>query len=94
MLNILFYRPSIMGRQEDRLIGQPPSLNFQFDIDEEYQKNTGIIFELIDKAYDRIDLYIKRFDQIRLDYEMDLKTDPEVIRAETGNVIYIFFNIS
>lgn len=76
-----------MGRQEDRLCGEPPSLDFQFIIDNEFQYNKRIIFELINKAYDRVDLYMQRFSQIRVDYERDLCTDPNEIIAVKGEWI-------
>lgn len=79
-------RPSIMGYQENRLCGEPPRLDFQFDIDDEYQYNKQIIFKLIDKAYDRVELYFERFDPIRKDYERDLRTDPEEINYVKGKI--------
>lgn len=40
------------------------------------------IFESIQNAYDTAEIYLKRFDVIRNNFEVDINTDPKTIRAE------------
>lgn len=78
-----FTRPCIMGRQEERLGGQTPDINAVLDADWRLNANRKFIFEAIDRAYDTAELYVKRFDPIRLNYQIDVNTEPKTIRAES-----------
>lgn len=40
------------------------------------------IFSAIESAFDTFTEYIRRFDEIRLNYQTDVQTDPKTIKAE------------
>ncbi|XP_065087185.1 dynein axonemal heavy chain 6 [Ochlerotatus camptorhynchus] len=79
----IFTEPTIMGRQEDRLCGNPPSFNFIIDNDFELLDNIKSIHTNLNEAYDMVDKYIFRFDKIRDNYQQALAMDRDLIRNET-----------
>ncbi|XP_073833430.1 dynein heavy chain at 16F isoform X2 [Musca autumnalis] len=79
---IQFTEPSIMGRQEERLSGVAPDLNFLLRTDEEFQINRKIIFSYIRMAYEKAEIYTLRFETIRNNYEIDTQTDPNILKTE------------
>lgn len=77
-----FTKPSIMGRQEDRLGGKAPSIDTIMDDDGVMIANRRFVFDAINQAFDTAEVYVQRFEPIRLNYEVDVNTDPKTIRAE------------
>uniref|UniRef100_A0A1I8P355 AAA+ ATPase domain-containing protein n=1 Tax=Stomoxys calcitrans TaxID=35570 RepID=A0A1I8P355_STOCA len=77
-----FTEPSIMGRQEKRLSGVAPDLNFLLETDAEFQYNREIIYTYIRVAYEKAETYTLRFETIRNNYEIDTLTDPNVLKSE------------
>jgi len=45
------------------------------------------IFYAINHAFDLAELYVKRFEPIRINYDIDLNTDPKTIKAEKGKTL-------
>uniref|UniRef100_A0A336LHG4 CSON012522 protein n=1 Tax=Culicoides sonorensis TaxID=179676 RepID=A0A336LHG4_CULSO len=79
-----FVEPSIMGRKENRLCGNPPDFEHMLEINVEFLNNKKLIPEIVALAYEKVYLYIKRFDPIREAYKDDLETNPKIIRSETN----------
>ncbi|XP_037937177.1 dynein heavy chain 6, axonemal [Teleopsis dalmanni] len=77
-----FTEPCIMGRQEERLSEPAPALSFLFRTDKVYQANRKSIYTNIHNAYIKAIAYTKRFTTIRLNYEIDLTTDPTLLSTE------------
>lgn len=42
------------------------------------------IFNCIKQAYEKADIYLVRFETIRNNYEIDTKTDPNILKSERG----------
>ncbi|XP_021708238.1 dynein heavy chain 6, axonemal [Aedes aegypti] len=79
----IFTEPIIMGRQEDRLCGNPPSFNFIMDNDIELLNNIKSINNHINEAYDIVDKYTAKFDKIRDNYHQAIAMDRNLIRNES-----------
>lgn len=73
-----------MGRQEERLGVKEPSMHKVMMDDHILVENRQYIFDAISKAYDVAELYLKRFDPIRKNYEIDVNTDQKTITSETN----------
>lgn len=73
-----------MGRKEDRLCGNPPSLDFIIYNDTQLTYDMKTIFDGIIVAYNSVDEYVIQFDRIRLSYQENLAVDHDVIRGETN----------
>lgn len=71
-----------MGKQQDRLCGYPPDIYLIMNNDNDMIENRTFIFMAINLAYDKAEIYVKRFNKIRDDYERDVNTNPETIRNE------------
>ncbi|XP_058822007.1 dynein axonemal heavy chain 6 [Topomyia yanbarensis] len=80
----LFTEPVIMGRQEDRLCGNPPSFDFIIEHDYELLENMKSINVNINKAFDLVDQYILQFDKVRDNFQEALLMDRNIIRNETN----------
>lgn len=78
-----------MGRKENRLCDSPPNFEHILEIDDEYLKNKALIPEIVSLAYEKVYLYIKRFDPIREAYREDLDTNSTMIRSETSKNIIL-----
>ncbi|CAD7077293.1 unnamed protein product [Hermetia illucens] len=66
-----FTEPKIMGRQEDRLSGNPPGLGHILETDIEFQDYRVRLDDVIHNAYWKAEKYIKRFEPIRINFEID-----------------------
>lgn len=73
-----------MGRKENRLCDSPPDFDHILEINEEFHRNKELIPEIVSQAYEKVYLYIKRFDPIREAYRVDLDSNPTMIRSETS----------
>lgn len=71
-----------MGRQEERLCGKPASIKFILGDDKQLKMDRDLIFEIIDNAFQKTVEYVKRFEPIRTNYEIDFNTDPKTITSE------------
>uniref|UniRef100_A0A6E8VFP2 AAA+ ATPase domain-containing protein n=1 Tax=Anopheles coluzzii TaxID=1518534 RepID=A0A6E8VFP2_ANOCL len=80
----VYTEPTIMGRKEDRLCGNPPSLDFIIYNDTQLTYDMKTIFDGIIVAYNSVDEYVIQFDRIRLSYQENLAVDHDVIRGETN----------
>lgn len=78
----LFTHPSIRGRQEDRLGGQTPNIDTVLDDDVRLNENRRFLTEALARAYATVDVYVQRFEPIRLNYQQDVATDPRAVIAE------------
>jgi dynein heavy chain, axonemal len=78
----LFTEPSIVGHQEEKLFENAASIDFMINIDEELQHNRLSIIDNINTAYDKVELYIQRFEMIREAYKEDVQMDKELLRKE------------
>lgn len=78
----LFTEPSIVGHQEDRLYKTAPSVDFILDNDAALNNNKKTIVNIINIAYDKIEVYVKRFDKIRQGYKEDLQMDKRQLKSE------------
>lgn len=52
------------------------------DGDSALQSNKDSIFKNINIAYDKVELYVKRFDDIRDNYRLDVTIDKELLKKE------------
>lgn len=77
-----FSHPSIRGRQEDRLGGQTPNIDTVLDDDVELTANRRYLSESLQRAYETVNVYVQRFEPIRLNYQQDVATDPRAITFE------------
>lgn len=73
-----------MGRKENRLCDGPPTFDHILEINDEFIRNKALIPEIVSLAYEKVYLYIKRFDPIREAYREDLETSSTLIRSETS----------
>lgn len=73
-----------MGRKENRLCDSPPNFDHILEINDEFLRNKELIPEIVSLAYEKVYLYIKRFDPIREAYREDLESNPTMIRSETS----------
>jgi hypothetical protein len=73
-----------VGHQEPRVCGKPANLDFILKSDKEMIENEASIIENTTRAYDKIDVYLKRFDSIRENYKTNLKANPDEIREQKG----------
>ncbi|XP_050078309.1 dynein axonemal heavy chain 6 [Anopheles maculipalpis] len=80
----IYTEPTIMGRKEDRLCGNPPSLDFIIRNDMQLSDDVKTIFDGIAEAYNNVDRYVVQFDRIRLSYQENLAVDHNVIKGETN----------
>lgn len=71
-----------MGRQEDRLADNPPDFEFYLKNDQQFQVDKATPSTVIKNAFRRIDIYTKRFETIRINYQIDTKTNPSIITSE------------
>jgi len=78
----LFTEPSIVGHQEDCLYRNPASIDFMLTINSHLNRNKKSIITIINLAYDKVEIYIKRFEAIRKAYKEDLEMDREQLRKE------------
>ena len=78
----LFTEPSIVGHQEDCLYKNPASIDFMLTINSHLNRNKKSIITIINLAYDKVEIYIKRFEAIRRAYKEDLEMDREQLRKE------------
>lgn len=81
---LIFTQPSIMGHKEDKLYKNPPKVDFLLEVDETFEINKKCILEHMNCAYQKIEIYMKRFDQIRESYREDMVTDKEALRSESN----------
>lgn len=81
-----------MGRKENRLCDNPPNFDHILEINDEFLRNKELIPEIVSLAYEKVYLYIKRFDPIREAYREDLDTNPSMIRSENSEFL-LFQNI-
>lgn len=82
-----FFRPSIMGRKENRLCGRPPTFEYILEINKEFLSNKEAIPNIVNLAYDKVEIYINRFEPIRENYRVDKEMNPTTIRSEKGMFI-------
>lgn len=78
----LFTEPSIVGHQEEKLFDNVLSIDFMISIDEELQRNRQSIIDNINLAYEKVELYIQRFDPIREAYKEDVSMDKDALKQE------------
>lgn len=78
----LFTEPSIVGHQEECLYKSPASIDFMLAINSNLNRNKKSIITIINLAYDKVEVYIKRFEPIRKAYKEDLDMDREQLRQE------------
>jgi dynein heavy chain len=81
---LIFSQPTILGHQEDKLYERPPRVVFLFEVDETFEVEKNCILEYMAIAYQKMDTYIKRFEQIRESYREDMLTDKEALRTESN----------
>lgn len=78
----LFTEPSIVGHQEERLFKTSPSIDFILSINIELIRNKESIISNINLVYDKVEVYIKRFEPIRESYKSDLEMNQEALGNE------------
>ncbi|KAG5682932.1 hypothetical protein PVAND_012250 [Polypedilum vanderplanki] len=78
----LFTEPSIVGHQEDRLYNVVQSIDFILEHNAGLTNNKKSIINIINIAYDKIEIYIKRFDHIKEQYKQDLAMNKEHLNNE------------
>lgn len=71
-----------MGRQEDRLADNPPDFEFYLKTDHMFQADKATPNRVIKNAYRKIEIYVQRFESIRINYEIDTKTSSSIITSE------------
>lgn len=71
-----------MGRQEDRLADNPPDFEFYLRNDQDLQADKATPNDVIKNAYRKIEIYVQRFETIRINYEIDSQTHSTVITTE------------
>lgn len=78
------FSPVICGKENDRLCGDGPSLQFLFDIDYEYKNLTEKILDYFNTNYDAVYKYLKRLEYVHIIYIENEDLDKETIKNETS----------
>jgi len=76
--------PSICGKITDRLCGNGPSLQFLFDIDEEYKSTAEKILNYISINFEAVCKYLKRVEYVYNIYRENQDLDRRIIQNETS----------
>jgi hypothetical protein len=74
----------VCGKQEERLCGLGPSLEYVIKEDTEIQNMKRHISECLVENFNSIHLYMEHFKSLHDFYVEDLSTDTSIITTETG----------
>lgn len=85
----IYFRPTICGKENDRICSYGPSLQFGFDIDELYQSTTLKVIQYFDTNYDAVYKYINRLEYVHAIYEENEDLDRAIIENETSKYIKV-----
>lgn len=78
------FSPVICGKQNDRICGDGPSLQFIFDIDDIYKKSTENILSYFNINYEAVYKYLKRLEYVHIIYIENENLNKETIQNETS----------
>lgn len=92
------YRPMICGRENDRIYGFGPTLQFMFSIDDTYKTSAKKILKYFNTNYNAVFKYIKRLNYVHVIYKENKDLDRTMIENETSkylpiNKMYKFIHI-
>jgi len=76
--------PSFFGKNIDRLCGNGPSLQFLFDIDEEYKSAAEKVLSYININFGAVCKYLKRVEYVYNIFRENEELDRRIIQNETS----------
>jgi len=77
----------ICGKENDRLCGDGPSLQFVFNIDNIYKSSTEKILNYLNINYNAVYKYIKRLEYVYDIYRENIDLDQNTIENETSKYL-------
>jgi hypothetical protein len=61
----------------------PPKVDYLLEVDDDFESNKNMMLEVMEEAYQKIDKYIERYEEIQEKYREDMATDKEALYRET-----------